>query len=293
MPKTVKIKIVKDPKDKKTKKAVKSDVKPIATEGLKKTEKVEVIPVEKEIVKTDMSVLKLLPDVKKDEVNQISKIRKLDLKETRGKFIEKFQSINSKSKKFKKIYIALSTLVIIVTLFLLIVPLFPAVTYSFNPPTDKVKYKLPASAPVQSIDNPKAVPSENRLIIPKIGVDTPIVDGANIDILNSEEGVWRELANKNPTEKGNMTLAGHRFQYLPPNMTTFYNLDKVQTGDIAIVFWEGKSYIYQVYTTFEVTPDHVEILDDSKDVPYELTLYTCTPIYTSTDRLIVKAKLLQ
>jgi len=196
-----------------------------------------------------------------------------------------------KLSRLRKIYLIASCTVILIIVALLTVPLLPAVTYKLNPPTEIVDYKLPASAPVKTTDNPKPVPYGNRLIIPKIGVDTAIVDGANIDILNSEEGVWREKSNKNPIDTGNMTLAGHRFQYLPPNMTTFYNLDKLHEGDIAVIFWEGKSYIYRVYTTFEVTPDHIEILNDS-DIPHELTLYTCTPIYTSTDRLVVKAKLL-
>ncbi|MFS8130521.1 MAG: sortase domain-bontaining protein [Candidatus Dojkabacteria bacterium] len=49
--------------------------------------------------------------------------------------------------------------------------------------------------------------------------------------------------------------------------------------------------MYEVYTTFEVTPDHIEILNDS-GIKHELTLYTCTPIYTSDRRLVVKAKLI-
>jgi len=196
-----------------------------------------------------------------------------------------------KLSRLRKIYLIASCAVILIIVVLLTAPLLPAITYKLNPPTEIVNYKLPVSAPVKISDNPKPVPYGNRLIIPKIGVDTAIVDGNSIDILNSEEGVWREKSDKNPINAGNMTLAGHRFQYTPPNMTTFYNLDKIKNGDIAIVFWEGKSYIYQVYITFEVTPEHVEILDDSI-IPHELTIYTCTPIYTSTDRLVVKAKLL-
>lgn len=89
-----------------------------------------------------------------------------------------------------------------------------------------------------------------------------------------------------------MVIAGHRFQYLPPNTNTFYNLEDLKLDDKIIVFWKGKNYVYQVYSTFEVTPEETGIRDNNPDIPHEITLYTCTPLYTSQNRFIVKAKLI-
>lgn len=199
-------------------------------------------------------------------------------------------SLTRKNLSKKKIYVLLLSLVVLITTVLLILPILPSLPFLLNKPDNKIEYDIPTSYAISVSDNPKPIPSGHRLVIPKIGVDTPIVDGNNIDILNSVEGVWREIKSRSPETPGNMTLAGHRFQYLPPNSTTFYNLDKLEEGDNIIVFWDSKTYIYKIFKTFEVTPDHVEILNDS-DIEHEITLYTCTPVYTSTDRLVVKAKL--
>ncbi len=86
-------------------------------------------------------------------------------------------------------------------------------------------------------------------------------------------------------------IAGHRFQYLPPNTHTFYNLDKLKIGDKLKVFWNGIEFTYEVFKTFEVFPNEVWIRNPEGNEK-ELTLYTCTPIYTSEKRLVVKAKMI-
>jgi len=68
---------------------------------------------------------------------------------------------------------------------------------------------------------------ENRLVIPKIGVDSEILEGSSLDVLLTKEGVWREPYDSTPDQDGNVMIAGHRFQYLPPNTHTFYNLEEV------------------------------------------------------------------
>lgn len=180
----------------------------------------------------------------------------------------------------------------------LIFPLWPRVEFALkkvDPDTIDYQISLPNSYPVtdiQSSDDAKPIPAENRLIIPKIAVDSEIIDGATLDVLNVYEGVWRESGNITPQAEGNMVIAGHRFQYAPPNTNTFYNLEELIEGDKIVVFWEGKMFIYEIYSTFEVTPDEVGVRDFNSDVPYEITLYTCTPLYTSDKRFVVKAKLI-
>lgn len=264
MPKTVQVKIKKEAKKKKTPQKV--EPKPKAIKPVSKTKKIDLkVNNKSEVVEAK----KIEPQAK----NVISKIKSF------------------KFNKAKKVYLITSAIIILISVVLLIIPILPTVGFKLNPINpDIVDYQLPVSSPFKVKENAKAIPETNRLVIPKASVDTPIVEGTDIGVLNTTEGVLRESFGKTPLQKGNMTLAGHRFQYLPPNMTTLYNLDMLTEGDNILVFWEGKVYTYQVYSVFEVTPDRVDILNDS-NIEHELTIYTCTPIYTSTHRLVVKAKL--
>jgi LPXTG-site transpeptidase (sortase) family protein len=111
----------------------------------------------------------------------------------------------------------------------------------------------------------------NRVIIPKIGVDTPIVEGSSLDVLKTEEGVWHQTGD---ISGGNFVLAGHRFKYLPPNTSTLYNLDKLAAGDTIAVDWEGRRTIYQVTKLMTVGANDTSILNS--DFGQRLTIYTCT-----------------
>lgn len=128
---------------------------------------------------------------------------------------------------------------------------------------------------------------DNRLVIPSINVDINIVEGYSDEVLSL--GAWRRPNSSTPDKEGNTVITAHRFQYVPPNNRTFYNLDKVEKGDRLIVFWDGKKYIYRVTEVFVVEPDDVEIESDL-DGNF-LTLYTCTPIWTASKRLVVRGEL--
>jgi LPXTG-site transpeptidase (sortase) family protein len=123
----------------------------------------------------------------------------------------------------------------------------------------------------------------NWLLIPSINVREKIWDGPSLDVLWTHDGVWHQVGDL----QHNLVLAGHRFQYLPPNTQTFYNLDKLHTGDNVTVVWEGISHQYLVQRSQVLTPDHVEVLNQTQDP--ELTLYTCND-WEASRRLVVLAK---
>lgn len=130
------------------------------------------------------------------------------------------------------------------------------------------------------------IPKDNRLIITKIAVDAPITEGRNDSALKL--GMWRRPLSSTPDKGGNTVITGHRFQYTSgPN--TFFNLDKITVNDLIYVYWEGKEYIYEVYETSVVLPNKVDIENNTNESI--LTLYTCTPLWTSQKRLVVKALL--
>ena len=129
--------------------------------------------------------------------------------------------------------------------------------------------------------------AKNRLVIPAIGVNIPIVEGKNENVLF--QGAWRRPNTSTPDRGGNTVITGHRFHYVPPHNQTFYNLNKLENGAKIFVFWKDKEYIYKVYESFVVEPEQVEIEDN---LPGDiLTLYTCHPLWTADSRFVVRAEL--
>jgi LPXTG-site transpeptidase (sortase) family protein len=181
----------------------------------------------------------------------------------------------------------------ILGLALIIYPFVPEIINRLFPPdATESPYRI-EDPDLVGIDNVKEdrIPEENRVVIPKIGVDSEIIEGWDISILNQHEGVWRDPGTKTPPDGGNMVLSGHRFQYLPPNLVTLYNLDKVDVDDSIIVYWEGKEYDYKVTETMVVEPTDVWIRNDTPGET-RLTIYTCTPLWSNSHRLVVIADLI-
>ncbi|MBP9759351.1 sortase [Candidatus Dojkabacteria bacterium] len=145
------------------------------------------------------------------------------------------------------------------------------------------------ATPVEDSDTFKlnSLGQVNKLVIPSIGIDGVIYEGASVSTLNN--GIWRRPNTSKPDMGGNTVMSAHRFLY-ESGPITFYHLDKVKVGDKIYVLWKNKRYEYQVFNISEVLPTQVEIEANTKD-PI-ITLYTCTPLWTAEKRLVVKAKLL-
>mgnify|MGYP001569354740 FL=1 len=130
--------------------------------------------------------------------------------------------------------------------------------------------------------------SGNRLIIPSITVDMPIVEGQDAKgALRS--GAWRLPLPNNPqpgVDGQNVVLAGHRW-YRTSGPNTLFRLNAVDVGDIVEVHWEGSAYRYQVATISVVDPKQVDILESRGKTT--LTIFTCTPLFSTKQRLVVVA----
>lgn len=185
-----------------------------------------------------------------------------------------------------------------VGIFIVIMPFIPELQYrlsantsieplSYEPTSEEIKDNSIAQTTQRKIYRTDG----NRIVISKINVDTKILEGENEDVMLREEGAWRDPHTSIPGKNGNIVVGGHRFQYLPPNTTTFYNLDKLKNGDEVKIYWDGYEYIYKIYEIFEVNPDAVWIKSQDTERE-ELTIYTCTPVFSSARRLVVKAYLL-
>ncbi len=141
------------------------------------------------------------------------------------------------------------------------------------------------------------VSKEPRLIIPKIGVDVPVVyDEPKVDEPSYqkalERGVVRLGNTANPGTNGNVVIGGHSsnnvfnaggYKYV------FVNLKRLDKGDVFYLNYNGQRYTYKITVAKKIiTPTDVSALASTgKPV---VTLFTCDPPGTNVNRLIVQAE---
>jgi sortase A len=194
---------------------------------------------------------------------------------------------------FRTINHFLLVLLVLLSGYILFIPFIPEITDFYNKNFDKTKgYKYVSNlarreSGQKGISEESLVkpPEDNYLVIPKIGVNAPIIEGIGPEALNL--GVWRRPKTSTPESGGNTVITGHRFMYTS-GPKTFYHLDKMSLGDRFIVFWEGKEYDYEVVDIFTVNPNQTDIEDNTSEPT--ITLYTCTPLWSASLRLVIKAK---
>ncbi len=193
-----------------------------------------------------------------------------------------------KESKLRTFNNFLSLLVFLLGMYIAIMPILPSLELWWK---QRNGVHIPYSgnlsdSSTSGIKDNKPIPKENRLVIPGIDVDTEIKEGPTMDIA-ANDGVWRRPNSSNDPVKSNMVLAGHRFAYSHP-YGAFYHLDKLKIGDTLALYWQGKEYIYKVTTTKVVQPTDTYI-ENPSDKPL-LTLYTCTPIWSAKERLVIIAE---
>ena len=136
-----------------------------------------------------------------------------------------------------------------------------------------------------------------KIIIPKIGVEAPVVYDVNgVDEASFQKGLERgvvRLGNTaNPGTKGNIVIGGHssnnvfnpgKYKYV------FVNLKRLDVGDILYLNYQGVRYTYKVTVAKRiVSPTDVSALVQTPTPT--LTLFTCDPPGTNINRLIVQAQ---
>ena len=191
-----------------------------------------------------------------------------------------------------KIAITLLSLVAIGSFTLLVFPYIPKVLFWITRPSlDPTSYQQAAQATKDGkpINSDQTKPG-NRLILPGIGADVQIIEGSNIYVIGKNQGAWRETRAANPTQDGNVVLAGHRFIYNVRNPGVFYNMPELDVGEKIFVRWDNKMYEYEIYNTRSVLPTQVDIRDPDPKVPRKLTLYTCWPLGSTSERFVIEAK---
>ena len=177
-------------------------------------------------------------------------------------------------------------------------PVAPTITP--GPPTPIPEPTLPTSTPIVRLpaDSPPT-----RLVIPKIGLDVPVL---SVGVKTVHEGgepklVWADVPNAAgfhqtsayPGNPGNTVLNGHR----DIQGAIFRHLDRLEPGDEIILYVDDLAYPYLVTETL-VVPETFASADQRAEnlrligyMPEErLTLVTCTPVGLATKRLLVIAR---
>jgi sortase A len=132
-----------------------------------------------------------------------------------------------------------------------------------------------------------------RLRIPKIGVDSIVVNGVARDDLRKGPGHYPDTPL--PGQEGNAAIAGHRTTYGAP----FGDLDQLSPGDLIQVRTLQGSFEYRVSEQLIVRPSDIAVIDPTPVNPNNpdegflatLTLTTCNPKYSAAQRLIIHADL--
>jgi sortase A len=171
----------------------------------------------------------------------------------------------------------LSVIVALLCLYVILAPLWPQVQYQTQ--------QTPALVDAIEKGDEEEIPDKNTLVIPRMKLQQEIHEGGEW-VLN--EGVWHTPDTGDPASGSNMVLSGHRFTYGGP--AVFYHMDKVQMGDKIVIFWQKQKYEYEVKEIKVVPPTAVDILSQTGES--KLTIYTCTPLWSAADRLVVVAELM-
>ncbi len=155
---------------------------------------------------------------------------------------------------------------------------------------------------VSPTPEPPRVPE--RIVIPDIELDAPVVEASTREVEYLEEFYEQWLAPNEFAvgwhatsamlgEPGNTVLNGHHNVY----GEVFKRLEELEIGDFIWVHSGDRAYVYQVATRLilkerwqpvEVRLDNARWLQSSQDE--RLTLVTCWPYDSNTHRLIIAAR---
>jgi sortase A len=137
---------------------------------------------------------------------------------------------------------------------------------------------------LQAVPLPSASPQQGiRIQIPAIEVDAPVVQGDGWEQL--KKGVAQHIGTPNPGESGNIVLSAHNDIF----GEIFRQLDKLQPGDMVILYTTARQYTYVITGTQIVEPTRVEVMAPTQNA--SVTLISCYPYLIDNQRIVVSAVL--
>ena len=120
-----------------------------------------------------------------------------------------------------------------------------------------------------------------RIVIPKIGVDYPILSDTSVELLKVSVCKFH---GGNPNEVGNLCIAGHNYR----NSRFFSKVDTLSVGDIIEITDLSKRTIqYEIYDIHTVNENDRSDTTQYTNGSKEVTLITCTD--DGKQRIIVRS----
>jgi LPXTG-site transpeptidase (sortase) family protein len=191
-----------------------------------------------------------------------------------------------KSNIHRRLNNVLTIVVVILALYVVVFPYIPEIRWRLSKRKPIAPYVGVLAKEVTAVAT-KPIPQDNRIVLPSAQVDLPILEGSGVWVIDNGGSLRKNLWTESPKDDGNTVIIGHRFSYAKPT-GGFYYLEKVQVGDKLAIYWQGEELLYVVVETKTVPNTAIEIENNTPD--RTLTLYTCTPVFTAENRLVVTAK---
>ncbi len=130
-----------------------------------------------------------------------------------------------------------------------------------------------------------------RILIPKLGVETVVVEGTSDEALAAGAGHYPQ--SPLPGDAGNVAIAGHRTM----NGHPFGDLDKLVPGDQVILQTPFATYNYKIVPGFDghanpwvTSPEDWTVISVTTQ-SHLLTLTTCNPKGQASQRLVARAEM--
>lgn len=213
-------------------------------------------------------------------------------KDIKGQLLRHVQTQANQSHHVRSVLFGLSMGCLVLFVFL-----FSFFNERFITPFIRPSYNVSATPIIVDPNNNTPVGPDPLIIIPKINVEAPVVyDVQSIEEQAVQEGLERGVVHyattPNPGEKGNSVIFGHSSSNILNKgkyKFAFLLLKSLENEDTFIIQKDGKRYVYKIYNKFVTNPQDLSVLN-ATDRPATMTLITCDPPGTSTNRLIIQAE---
>lgn len=138
----------------------------------------------------------------------------------------------------------------------------------------------PASTAATALAVPEQpVAQATRIVIPKINIDAPIIEGVTWEDL--KKGVGHLPGSAQPGQRGNLYLAAHNDIF----GEIFRYLDRLEPGDEYYIYAGPTKYTYVVREKRFVNPTDVEVMLPTTGPV--ATLQSCWPYLIDTKRIVI------
>jgi sortase A len=130
---------------------------------------------------------------------------------------------------------------------------------------------------------PAGIEGVGRIVVPRLGLDTTMLEGDTLDVL--AHGPGHRVGSARPGQIGNVVVAGHRTTHSRP----FRDLDALVPGDVLTFETPTGTYRYEFATHDVVSPSAGQITD--QPYGYVATLFACHPPGSARTRLVAYFRL--